>query len=253
MILPRAHLALSYLDLFSANDLPCSSTNRLVHVLVRNPEHLCVNVPCVLIARSESTDVVYVMDRHDAGGSLYVVCRLGKWVNVMELRSKAVACSTRLRDRKKRSGEGVIGDEDEHRAVAMTPAVHRAQKKKKVAIEEFRSLVKRRARSQSVVAASRDQRTESQGSGDAGDQTGNDAGNDIKNDTGTDIKNGTGTDTNNDTQHLSEPTAAPPKEQPPPPGPDELLENIRTQYLETLYKSMVGSVPPPSPTYCSSG
>jgi hypothetical protein len=270
MVLPRAHLALSLLDLASPMaGLPCVGTSRLVEAHVRALDlEKCFGGPAVLIARSDATGAVYALDRHE--GNLYAACRLGEWAVLEELRGRAVACSRRMSIGRKEVEGKRVGVDVDLGSGPETPAMHRAQKKKKVEIEAFQSLVKQRARSQSVCQAMALKAQEAgqgqkEGEGekdlkaieaancpeqgpDKAEKTpaqdGEESGQQNEDQDGVDAR-----DRARSLAAASEPHDQAPLDQtqmPPPPqlAPTEVLENIRTQYLDTLYKSMVGPSQP---------
>lgn len=157
------------------------------------------NQPMVLIARLDDARVLYAVERESHG--LYVLCQLGSWVNIQELRAAAVAWRQEVRTAD--SQDNVI---QEASAPATLPDV-KFSKKKRLAIEAIQSLVKRPT-----------------------------------------------------TNLLADPLPIPPEPNLPdlsppniqqcnsqpivdevisPPTASEIFENVRTQYLETLYLSKV--------------
>lgn len=95
----------------------------------------------VLVARSDSTGLLYAMERQSSG--LYVICRLGTWVDIEQLARKATAlCRSRVFPAK-----AELKQEEELSAIT-TPQLHKEQKRKREAIEAIQSLVKKRAKPQ---------------------------------------------------------------------------------------------------------
>jgi DNA replication regulator SLD3 len=178
----------------------------------------------LLLARSESKRVVYVIERQDGG--LYTLCKLGHWVDVAMLAQFAtVICHQRLRSHEPVS-QGNSGP-----FPLTTPQLHKDNKRRRLAIEEIHSLVKKRARSQSVatvISAEQSQPT---------------------------IAEGGLTNRKTHVEELSElKTPAPqPTTDPTQPDPVEatlsqptaegIFENIRNHYVEALYHSMVSRKP----------
>ncbi|KAK4173016.1 DNA replication regulator SLD3-domain-containing protein [Triangularia setosa] len=135
MMLPRESLPLSALDLVKPHgELP---SNRLFESKIKILDlegRLGFNV---LIARSEITRMVYAVENESPG--LYVVCKLGSWVDMEELSYDAtVVCRERLRSPKQ------IKVEDPAGAPLITPQMYKENKRRKLAIEELQSAARRR-------------------------------------------------------------------------------------------------------------
>ncbi|KAH7328783.1 DNA replication regulator SLD3-domain-containing protein [Stachybotrys elegans] len=143
MLLPRKHLSLSCIDFAaSQNEL---SPSRFVesHIKILDLESRVGTSSSILIARYDSKGAIYAIERHGEG--LYVVCRVGSWVSLESLSSHATAvCRERLRPKRTELQELASCN------ATTTPQLHNEQKKKRAAIEAIQSLVKKRARSQSV-------------------------------------------------------------------------------------------------------
>ena len=146
MLLPREHLPLSCLDLQAPQgDLPQSRFFES-HIKILDLESRMASSPRVLLARSESKRTTYALERHD--NSLYSVCKLGAWVEIESLAQHATAiCQDRVNPPKPREEATSFGAET---TALTTPQTHKDEKKKRVAIEAIQSLVRKRARSQSV-------------------------------------------------------------------------------------------------------
>lgn len=98
--------------------------------------------PSILVARSETTKTLYAVERAD--GNLYTVCKLGSWVDLEDLSSKATVWSQQL------LLLGEPGRPASRPAPLTTPQLHKGHKEKRLAIEALQSIVRKRGRSQSV-------------------------------------------------------------------------------------------------------
>ncbi|OIW34758.1 hypothetical protein CONLIGDRAFT_626807 [Coniochaeta ligniaria NRRL 30616] len=142
MLLPREHLPLSALDLYTPHG--DFSESRFYESRIKILELEGRLGSNLLLARSETKRVVYAIERQHDG--LYTLCKLGPWVDMEVLsQSATVICSQRLRQNEPvfRSNAGPLP--------LTTPQLHKENKKRRLAIEEIHSLVKKRARSQSVA------------------------------------------------------------------------------------------------------
>lgn len=142
MLLPREHLPLSSLDLslphgdFSASRF-YESKIKILDLEGRLGSNL-------LLARADRSRNVYAIERQNGG--LFVLCKLGSWVDILKLaQSATVTCSQRLRTYAPVPVPG--GGE----LPLTTPQLHHENKKRRLAIEEIQSMVKRRPRSQSIA------------------------------------------------------------------------------------------------------
>ncbi|OAQ84344.1 DNA replication regulator Sld3 [Purpureocillium lilacinum] len=225
MVLPRKHLPLACLDLApSDNGLPQSRFYES-HIKILDLESRVGSTPSVLVARSDSTGVIYALERQNTG--LYVVCKLGPWVDLDALAAKATALSReRLWPARTERRQ-----QDEMTAIT-TPQLHKDQKKKRAAIEAIQSLVRKRARSQSVSTFD-----DATVRGDIAETAA--AGNQLPS-----------PELNLEPQAQPEPplipstTAGTPAnlgkalEQEPQNTATNIFDNIRTQYFDALYRSM---------------
>lgn len=94
------------------------------------------NEPMVLIARLDDGLTLYAVERQDRG--LYVVCQLGSWVNIPQLRAVAVVSRQEVKAVEKKFASGGPG------AAPLVPApssIH--SKRKRLAIDAVVSMVKR--------------------------------------------------------------------------------------------------------------
>lgn len=88
---------------------------------------------------------MYAIERQEDG--LFVACKLGSWVDLTALGSHATALCP---DRTHTPPSSDPAGPDASRSL-ITPQAHKTEKVKKNAIEAIQSLVKKRARSQSVA------------------------------------------------------------------------------------------------------
>ncbi|OBS18344.1 hypothetical protein FPOA_10071 [Fusarium poae] len=144
MVLPRECLPLSCIDFHATNvDL---ATYRLfeANIKIMDLESRMGSVPVVLLARKEGSRAVYALEKQESG--LYVVCRLGPWVNLDLLADSATAvCRERLHPTTRSDPQNQNGP-----SAITTPHIHKEEKMKRAAIEAFQSQVRKRPRSQSV-------------------------------------------------------------------------------------------------------
>lgn len=143
MLLPREHLPLSALDLHTPHGDFSASRFYESNIKILDLEgRLGSNI---LLARSETRRAVYAIERQDDG--LYTLCKLGPWVDVrMIARHATLKCHQRLR-----SAKEPLAQPNPSQVPLVTPQIHKDNKRRRLAIEEIQSLVKKRARSQSVA------------------------------------------------------------------------------------------------------
>ncbi|KAB5551193.1 DNA replication regulator SLD3-domain-containing protein [Coniochaeta sp. 2T2.1] len=143
ILLPREHLPLSALDLSAPHGDFSASRFYESRIKILDLEgRLGSNV---LLARLESKRVVYAIERHDDG--LYTLCKVGPWVDMRLLAQFAtVICQERLRSVREPVSQAGAGQ-----VPLITPQIHKDNKRRRLAIEEIQSLVKKRARSQSIA------------------------------------------------------------------------------------------------------
>lgn len=221
MLLPREHLPLSTLDFSQPHgDLPASRFFESKIKILDLEGRLGSNV---LLARSETTRVVYAIERDRIG--LYSLCKLGAWVDMEDISQKAtVVCASRMRNCKPIKTESTID------APTFTPQMHKEKKRRRLAIEEIQSKVQQK-RSQSrpptpganqpVFATSSNNNN---GSGHSVKDTAAIRGSDQKSEPH--VGDGKSID----------PLVMPEASQ---PSSDDIFQNIRAQYFEALYHSMV--------------
>ncbi|CAG8979415.1 hypothetical protein HYALB_00012448 [Hymenoscyphus albidus] len=206
MLLPRSCLPLAYLDFTpSASALPQSRLFE-THVKLLELEERMGNEPMVLIARLDDGRTLYAVEREDRG--LYVLCRLGSWINLHQLRTASVASWQEVpRGPEKGFGIGLVPTQ--HNAAPITTSETRKyDKEKRLAIEALQSMVKRPS-----TAMSSDFQPANEGSQPLEAQ-------------------------NTESQLLNAPVDVPVVEKPHVQlTSTEILDNVRTQYLEALYLS----------------
>ena len=225
MLLPREHLPLSHLDLSQPHgDLPAGRLFESKIKILDLEGRLGSNV---LLARSETTRMVYAVERESNG--LYVLCKLGSWVDIEVLsQSATVVCRERMRSSKP------VKPDNATAAPLTTPSMYNENKRRRLAIDEIQSLV--RKRSMSVI-----EKEPLSQDPPATDQP---------------VSN---VDASQNAAPGQEPAEAPGEpgfsvpsgDVAPTPGPalgddphsqpnaGEIFQNIRTQYIEALYHSKV--------------
>jgi DNA replication regulator SLD3 len=230
MFLSRKRVPFAYLDLSDPyGDLPKSRLFEC-RVKILDLEDRMATTPGVVIARSEPKGTLHVIEKQSAG--LYVICKLGAWVDVAELgRHASVVAQDLLQASKLQSKVSPP-------AVDLAPVPrpsHVESKKKRAAIEAIQSLVRKRPRS--ATAASADVDAEPEQTPLPGSDT-QEATPSLLNtpvlsnievsvpiklvDADTLVLNGK-------EAVFAQPTA------------ESLCETLRTHYFETLYKSMVST------------
>lgn len=228
MVVFREDLPLSSLDLSAPHcDLPSSrffeSRARILEL-----ESRVGSRAAVLIARNELTGHVYAVERNCDG--LYSACKLGSWVDLEALSIRATVCSWRFLRPVEQEGP-----KSSDLAVSLTtPKLHKANKEKRIAIEAIQSLVRKRARSQSVSTfeeATGLLRQLEPSSANSRAQTPNfipcATENVESSETKAPSEEKEASQAIPESEHLVQPTA------------ESMFENIRSQYVDALYRSMV--------------
>ncbi|KUI65809.1 hypothetical protein VM1G_01867 [Cytospora mali] len=223
MLLSREHLPLSSLDLSAPNGEFPAGPGRFFesHIRVLDLEGRLQQAASILIARSDNSRNVYAIERHQNG--LYVVCKLGAWVNIEKLSYLAGACY----EQRCRPVQTAQAEMDE--AASITPQLHKESKRKRLAIEELQSMVRKRPRTMSVPPPeSQPSQSQSQAAPPAADG---------------------GVSQTTTLQQSQQRVAG---SQPVPQGPqngqvdpttdvqasaEDIFQNIRSQYFEALYHS----------------
>jgi hypothetical protein len=178
----------------------------------------------VVIARSDVKSNIYALERQRTG--LYVVCKLGSWVDLNELaRHATVISQEELRPaefvRKPSASDNALGK----------PPVYKEHKQKRAAIEAIQSLVRKRPRSATSASIDIPIKTE------LSDPARLDEVQPGPVSTSVEVPA-----TNVVLVPLSNavPSMGPDEANPDgPPTSETILETVRTQYFEALYKSMV--------------
>lgn len=226
MLLPRAHLSLACLDLVAPlGDFQYARFYEST-VKILDLESRMGSQPVVLIARLETDKTLYALERQDNG--LYTLCKLGGWVDLEKMSSHAtVAYSKLIRPRPKTSPEHGQPEPLE------TPQLHKENKKRRVAIEAIQSLVKRPPRARSISLHSQVAEI-IEAPTPAEDESTHLEVSDVS----TPIP-----------PEVPKPSATPVPEEISPPTAGDMFNNIRNQYLEALYHSMVGFPPSSGATF----
>lgn len=222
MLLPRDQLPLSALDFGQPHGgLPTARFFESKIKILDLEGRLGSNV---LLARSETTRVAYAVEREDVG--LYVVCKLGSWVDLNKLGQGAtVVCSERMW-----APRPAAPSSSTPSGALVTPFLHKEAKKRRLVIDEIQSMVRRRS-----IASKEPQSRPSTPGTVAPTSEGPVLG-----------SNGAAAPSESGIQPSEEEPetqALPsPDETPVQPTADDIFQNIRAQYFEALYHSMVSRV-----------
>lgn len=224
MLLSRDQFALAHIDLGNpCGELPLSRFFEC-RVKILELEGRMGTATSVVIARSDVKSNIYALERQPTG--LYVVCKLGSWVDVKELaRHATVISQEELRPdefvRKPSASDNALGK----------PPVYKEHKQKRAAIEAIQSLVRKRPRS--ATSASIDVPIKAELSDPARlDEV----------QPGPISKSVEVPATGTVLAPLSNAVSSMKADEANPEGPptsETILETVRTQYFEALYKSMV--------------
>ncbi|KAH7330385.1 DNA replication regulator SLD3-domain-containing protein [Rhexocercosporidium sp. MPI-PUGE-AT-0058] len=133
MLLPRSNLPLSSFDILTTAKGLANSRLFETHVKILELEERMGSQPTVLIARLDDTRILYAVERESRG--LYVLLKIGSWVNLGELRAAAVASKQELPERASLHPSSNLP--------ASAPETNNYSKKKRLAIEAIQSMVKR--------------------------------------------------------------------------------------------------------------
>ena len=148
MLLPREHLSLSCLDLAApGGELPSSRQFQSQIRILELEGRLGSNV---LIARSPSSNSggsgsgfsrassIFAIERDETG--LYVLCKLGSWVDLEKLGQHATAvCQQRMP-----AAPTALSAGKGQEPALITPQVYKERGRKRLAIAELQSIVRRR-------------------------------------------------------------------------------------------------------------
>lgn len=230
MLLPREALPLSALDLSQPHgDFPASRLFESKIKILDLEGRLGSNI---LLARSEITRMIYAVEHESSG--LYVLCKLGSWVDIDALsQSATVVCRERMK------GGKTVKQEHAAATPVITPSMYNENKRRRLAIDEIQSLV--RKRSMSVIDKEPPKpmptptATESPASSGAGDiqpenlVTGREETPALP---GPSVRPDTPAAT---TEPVIDPLAQ--------PNAEDIFLSIRAQYMEALYHSKVLYLP----------
>ncbi|CAK7228916.1 hypothetical protein SBRCBS47491_007071 [Sporothrix bragantina] len=148
MLLPREHLSLSCLD-FAApgGDLPSSRQFQSQIRILELEGRLGSNVLIARLPSSNSSSSgggfssassIFAIERDEAG--LYVLCKLGSWVDLEKLGQHATAvCQQRMP-----AAPTMLSSMKGQEPALITPQVYKERGRKRLAIAELQSIVRRR-------------------------------------------------------------------------------------------------------------
>lgn len=231
MLLPRQHLPLASLDFDPSNfELPTSRFYE-AHIKILDLESRLGPSRSVLLARIEPRGAVYAFERQTDG--LYVVCKLGSWVQLETLAENATTiCHDRVFPVKLEASTSQNDD-----AAIITPQMHHKQKQKRAAIEAIQSLVRKRAKSQVDVAmADGSNSPEAVTPGDPAQESPPQPTISVE-----DTEASTPNMKYPSITHDNLPGPSPAQEQSSQDLATSIFNTIRTQYFEALYKSKVST------------
>lgn len=143
MVLPLERLSLSNLDLSAPTGEFPPGPGRFFESHIRILDLAVRQGPSILIARSDATRHVYAIERHQTG--LYVVCKLGAWANIEKLSKVAIACYA------PRCLPILADGESNTLASATSIQLPKVSRRKRLAIEEIQSMVRKRSRTMSIA------------------------------------------------------------------------------------------------------
>jgi DNA replication regulator SLD3 len=223
MLLPREHLSLANLDLLNP-----SGTLPLSAVYESNIRALDLEgrLGCsVLLARAETTATVYALEQQEKGK--YFLCKLVSAFDVRDVMQLATTIyRPRLQYRRPPAATGL------DQVATTTPQLHKENKKKRLAIEQIQSMVRKRPRSPSVALPHSqelpqpDRATAAEGG--SAPVMSKQLEKELDADDAANVE---------DSTHAVGPAAT--VESAPQPGAEDIFQNIRTQYFEALYHSKV--------------
>lgn len=224
MLLPRDQFALANIDLGNpCGDLPLSRLFEC-RVKILELEGRMGMATSVVIARSEVKTNLYALERQPSG--LYVICKLGSWVDIHELAQHATVVS-----HKELRPADSIRKPSMHDNALTKPPVYKEHRQKRAAIEAIQSLVRKRPRSATTASIDVPIKSEPSDPARPEEVTPGQVSNSVE----------------IPPAEMAEPqlpnTAPAQCDNEPnlsgPPTSNVILETIRTQYFEALYKSMV--------------
>ncbi|KAJ0279712.1 hypothetical protein CBS470a_009115 [Colletotrichum nupharicola] len=243
MLLPREYLPLSCLN-FSAphGELPPSQFYES-HIKILDLEDRVADRPSLLIARNDASKALYAIERAaTAGNALYAIFKLSSRADLLALAENATVTGKHIAHmRQAEEARQTQLLQAQHELPTTTPGIHKGHKEKRMAIEALQSIVRKRGRSQSVStfdeATRAEKRTRSDDDNASRPQTPsvlNPSMNPVQMvETKPEPAEWIGT-------HLDavEAIPQPVRELNATQTAGEIMENVRTQYMEALYKSM---------------
>ncbi|TIC94199.1 hypothetical protein CH35J_009439 [Colletotrichum higginsianum] len=234
MLLPREHLSLACLDLGAPQgDLPSSRLYE-AHIKILDLEDRVADKPSLLLARNDASQSVYALERAAASGNnLYTVCKLGLWVDLLALSDKATVTGKHVA--RMRMAEEARQSQQEQELPLITRGLHKEHKEKRLAIEALQqSIVRKRGRSQSVSTFDEARAEKRTRSDDDMSQPQTPSG------LSSQILEAKSEPTEWIETHLDivEPTPQPMPDPNAQQTAGDIMDNIRTHYIEALYKSM---------------
>ena len=222
MLLPRQHLPLSAFDLLNPTGSLPQSRFYESHIKILDLESRIDSSPSVLLAQNDSMKAVFALERQNTG--LYVICKLASSIDLDELRAKATVVShEHLRPVKPEPGPV------DRSNVVTTPQLHKEHKKKTAAIEAIQSLVRKRARSESLLKVE--------------DVTGRSNDQGLANVAIPQAPGALGTQllTTSSLQESAHDSLSMNRDQVPQSTAESIFDHIRRQYTEVLYRSKVNT------------
>lgn len=142
MLLSRSHISLSYLDLTSSSGSLKPARFYVAHVRILELEQRLGSKPLVVIARLDDGESVYAVERDESG--LYVLCRLGAWVDLDRLKEVAIVARHGIATRPNNAPHPASQYTTDNRgAELITPDSLKYTRTKRLAIEAIQSKVKR--------------------------------------------------------------------------------------------------------------
>jgi DNA replication regulator SLD3 len=240
MLLPREHLPLRCLDLLSpSGSLPLSAVYESnIRILDLEGRLGC----SVLLARAEPAGPIYAVEQEEQGR--YALCKL---VSSFDLQGVVPLATTVYRPRLATGRPSWTRPSFD--LPTTTPRLHTDHKKKRLAIEQIQSMVRKRPRSPSVAPSpslsqlvpeptpaltTKDNLLAMENKGVQVNENGISGG-----DAG---------------ENLDVTMNAGAVEDTTPPGAEDIFQNIRSQYFEALYHSKVGApLPLPPRRLCQCG
>jgi DNA replication regulator SLD3 len=225
MLVPREHVLLSYIDLQAPLGEFTQSRFFDAHIKILDLESRVATKPTVLMARNETKGTVYAVERQPDG--LYVLCKLGPWVELQLLAQKATVL---LREKLQ------VPEPEHHDASRRTetdgepktPHLFKSDKKKRAAIEAIQSLVRKKARPE-PVSTSEPSNMSNPAVQPASPETQASPGLPVMQDereTPIEYSQTVTNKVHNDTPIAQQ-------------APESIFDTIRSQYFEALYKSKV--------------